>query len=356
MSTHSNPTAKPGAKRSLGLMRSFRRQARALTPFITLIVMVLFFALASEGNRFINPDNMRNILIQAASLAILATGVTFVLLIGEIDLSVGGIATAAAVVSCYMFVTLRFDGWICVLTGTVLGAVLGLINGVVIARVGVPSFMVTLAMQFITNGISLFLTKGRPIFDVPEISLALGTGEIGPVPAIVIVAAIVMILGTLLLVYTRFGRYVYMAGGNKEAAELSGVNAKNITIAVMMISGLLAGFSGIVGSGRLGSANPDIFKETTLDVIATVVLGGTSLFGGVGSVPNTVIGLLVFGVLKNGLNLVNIDIYIKPFITGVILLLALILNVFALRLGQSEQEAEIKDVTKKEEAPPVGSS
>jgi ribose transport system permease protein len=149
--------------------------------------------------------------------------------------------------------------------------------------------------------------------------------------------------------YTRFGRYIYMVGGNREAAQLSGVNSKKITISVMVISGMLAGLAGVVNTGRLGSANPDIFKDATLDVIAAVVLGGTSLFGGVGSVASTVIGLLVFGVLKNGLNMVSVDIYLKTFITGVILVLALVLNVYALKVGQSEQEATIKEVTEEEQ-------
>jgi ribose transport system permease protein len=346
------PTKEPNpktVKSGSNLIRTFRRQARGLTPFLTLIVLVVFFAVFSEGNRFMLPDNLRNILQQAASLAVLATGITYVLLIGEIDLSIGGVATAAGVVSSYLLVSLNFPDWACILIGILVGVVCGLVNGLVIAKTGVPSFMTTLAMGIITTGIALFLTKGRPIFEVPEFAAFLGTGEIGPIPVIVLVAIVVMFIGWFVARFTRFGRYIYMVGGSREAAELSGVNSKNVVIQVMLISGLLAGIAGVVGTGRLGSANPDIFKDSTMDAIAAVVLGGTSLFGGVGSVASSVIGLLVFGVLKNGLNMVNVDIYLKGFITGVILLLALLLNVYALRIGQAEQEAAVEETAAKEQ-------
>jgi len=340
-------TKNPG--QGMNLARMFRRQARALTPFFTLLILVIFFSIFSQGHRFATPENFRNILQQAAALAVMATGITYVLLLGEIDLSIGGVATASGVISSWLLVSLNAPGWLCAVIGVLVGVLVGLINGLVIAKIGVPSFMTTLAMGTVTTGLAVFLTKGRPIFDVPEVAATLGTGTLGPIPIIILVAIVVMFLGWLVARYTRFGRYVYMVGGSREAAQLSGVNSKNITIAVMVISGMLAGLAGVVNTGRLGSANPDIFKDATLDTIACVVLGGTSLFGGVGSVASTGIGLLVFGVLKNGLNLVNIDIYLKTLITGVILLLALILNVYALRLGQSEQEASIQEVAVQEE-------
>ena len=343
------PNPKKSSARQINAIRLFRRQARALTPFVTLIILVIFFSIFSQDHRFATTANFLNILQQASALAIMATGITYVLLVGEIDLSIGGIATASGVLASYLLVSLNWPGWLCALSGVVLAVLVGLVNGLVTSRLGVPSFMTTLAMGMITSGIAVFLTKGRPIFDVPEISAALGTGKIGLLPTILVVASIFMLIGWLVSKYTRFGRYVYMVGGNREAAMLSGVSSKNIVTMVMVISGALAGIAGVINTGRLGSANPDIFSDATLNVIAAVVLGGTSLFGGVGSVASTVIGLIVFGMLNNGLNLVNIDIYLKAFITGVILLLALILNVLALRLGQSEQEARIEEVVATEE-------
>lgn len=345
------PKPKKGAQR-VNAIRLFRRQARGLTPFITLIVLVLFFSIFSVDHRFATGANFINILQQAASLAIMATGVTYVLLVGEIDLSVGGVATASGVLASYLLVSWDWPGWLCVVAGILFAVLCGVVSGLVTARLGVPSFMTTLAMNMITIGIATFLTKGRPIFDVPEISAALGSGNLGPLPTILVVGSIFMLIGWLVSKYTRFGRYVYMVGGSREAAMLSGVNSKNIVTMVMVISASLAGIAGVINTGRLGSANPDIFNTATMNVIAAVVLGGTSLFGGVGSVASTVIGLITFGVLNNGLNLVNVDIYLKAFITGVILLLALILNVYALRLGQSEQEARIEEVAKSEEKVP----
>lgn len=335
--------------RQAKFFRLFRRQARGLTPFLTLLTLVIFFSIFSVEHRFATGANFINILQQAASLAIMATGVTYVLLVGEIDLSVGGVATASGVLASFLLVSWDWPGWLCVLAGVALAVLCGVVNGLVTARLGVPSFMTTLAMNMITTGIATFLTKGRPIFDVPEISAALGTGNLGPLPTILVVGLIFMLIGWLVSKYTRFGRYIYMVGGSREAAMLSGVNSKNIVTYVMVISASLAGIAGVINTGRLGSANPDIFTSATMNVIAAVVLGGTSLFGGVGSVASTVIGLITFGVLNNGLNLVNIDIYLKAFITGTILLLALILNVYALRLGQSEQEAQIEEVVSTEE-------
>jgi ribose transport system permease protein len=311
-----------------------RARARALTPFITLLVLVTFFAVFSVEHRFIVPANLLNIIMQASSVAIMATGITFVLLIGEIDLSIGGIATATGVFSAWLLVSQNWPDWVCVLAGIILGLIFGFINGFVISRISVPSFMTTLATGIIATGLAMFLTKGRPIFDVPEISSIVGGGR-----NIIAAAAVILIIGTFIARYTRFGRYVYMVGSSREAATMSGVSSKNITLLVMMLCGFLAGLAGVINTGRLGSANADIFADATLDTIAAVVLGGTSLFGGVGSVPYTIIGLLVLGVLKNGLNLVKIDVYLKQMITGLILLVALILNVYALRLGQAEQEA-----------------
>ncbi len=337
------PAAQP--TRAGNMVHTLRRQAQAITPLITLLVLVVFFAIFSVNHRFATTDNAINILQQAASLAVMGTGMTFVLLIGEIDLSIGGVATATGVLSSWLFVNQGWPGVSAALAGVVLGLVAGLINGLVAARIGVPAFMTTLATGTTCTGIALYLTKGRPIFDVPEIAKYLGTENTGPIPNIVLVALVVMLIGWFVLNFTRFGRYVFMVGGNREAAQLSGVDSRVITVFVMTISGLLAGLAGVVNTGRLGSANPDVFKDATMDTIAAVVLGGTSLFGGVGGVPNTLVGLMVFGVLKNGLNLVNIDIYLKGFITGTILLLALILNVFALKLGRVEQEATVEETT-----------
>lgn len=317
-----------------------RGRIRFLAPFGTLAVLVIFFTLASEGGRFLTLLNFRNILQQVSSLAIMATGVTFVLLTAEIDLSIASIATVSGVLASFLMVVVGLPGTLAVLLALTFAIGLGGVNGFVTTRFGLPSFMTTLAMMQIANGITLFVTKGRPFFDVPAITTLLGGGYLGPIPWIVIMAALVMVVGHFVLVYTRFGRYIFMVGGNREAAELAGVNTHRIRTLSLLICGGAAGLAGLINTGRIGSAQAGGFESMLLDAISAVVLGGTSLFGGEGGVPNTIIGLLIFGVLKNGLNLTNLNIYLKTFVTGLILMIALVINVYSLRLRAVLEEED----------------
>lgn len=311
-----------------------RARTRFVAPLMTLSVLIIFFSLASRGGRFFTLINFRNILQQAAALAIMAAGVTFVLLTAEIDLSIASMATLAGVFASYLLVEMGVPGALAVLIALLIAILLGLVNGAVTTYFGLPSFMTTLAMMQIGHGLSIFLTKGRPFFDVPQITLTLGGGYLGPIPWILVIAAVVLGAGHLVLTYTRFGRYIYMVGGNREAAEFSGINTRLIRTMALCIGGATAGFAGLVNTGRIGSAHAGGFEGMMLDGISAVVLGGTSLFGGEGGIPNTIIGLLIFAVLRNGLNLVNLNIYLKTFVTGLILLVALIINVYSLKLGE----------------------
>jgi ribose transport system permease protein len=326
----------------VGSSNWFRRRSRDLAPLIVLLVLVVFFSVAAPTT-FLAPQNLRNILAQVATLAVVSTGVTFVLLLGEIDLSIASMATMTGVIATMLYEGAHFDlpvgplavqlpmvpailvAWL-----TALG--LGAVNGLIATRIGVPTFMTTLAMLQITDGIALYWTKGSIKYNVPPILTSLGSDYIGPLPAVIIVAAGVLLVGHLVLTQTRFGRYVYMTGASREAAELSGVSTRRIILVCFALTALLAGLAGMLNVGRLGSAQAYGLSDMLLDSIAAVVLGGTSLFGGEGGIPNTIIGLLIFGVLNNGLNLIQVDIYLKPWVRGVILLLALIINVYALRL------------------------
>jgi ribose transport system permease protein len=328
---------------SRGGLSWLRRRSRNLAPLIVLVVLIIFFAAAAPGI-FLTPLNLRNILAQVATLAIVSTGVTFVLLLGQIDLSIASMATMTGVIATMLHEGATFDlpalGSVAmqlpmipaVLVAWAISLTLGAFSGLVATRVGVPTFMVTLAMLQITDGIALYFTKGSIKYGVPPILTALGSDYIGPIPAIVVVAAVVLLLGHLMLTQTRFGRYVYMTGANREAADLSGINTRNVVALCFALTGLLAGLAGMLNVGRLGSAQAYGLTDMLLDSIAAVVLGGTSLFGGQGGIPNTIIGLLIFGVLNNGLNLIEVDIYLKPWVRGLILLLALVINVYALRL------------------------
>jgi ribose transport system permease protein len=334
------PVTAPTKAKGSALNRWIKANGSFLAPFGTLAILVLFFSIFSEGGHFFTPINFRNILQQSASLSLLTVGVTFVLLAGEIDLSIASMATMTGVIASYLLVVAKWPSIAAVLVAFLAGVALGWFNGFFTTRFGLPSFITTLAMMQICAGVALYLTRARPFFDVPEVSSFLGGGYIGPVPVILLVSIVALAAGHFVLIYTRFGRYIYMVGGNKEAAELAGVNSKLIRLLAIMTCGAVAGFGGIVNTGRIGSAQVGGFDSMQMDAIAAVVLGGTSLFGGVGGIPNTIIGLLIFGVLKNGLNQVNIDIYLKTFVTGLTLLAALLVNVYTIKLSSARAAVE----------------
>jgi ribose transport system permease protein len=231
-------------------------------------------------------------------------------------------------------------GLIAVILALATCGLLGLVTAFGVTRIGIPSFIMTLAMMQIAAGISAMLVRGQIAYKFPDIIQLLGSGKYLGVRWLIVVAMLVLLIAHLVLTYTRFGRYVYMTGGNRDAAEYSGVNVKFIIGAVMVISAMLSGFSGMLGVAYFGSAQQNQFDTFLLDAIAAVVVGGTSLFGGRGGIGNTIIGLLVLGVLNNGLDHVNIDSFLKILIRGLILLIALIINVYAQKMRDSSAATE----------------
>jgi ribose transport system permease protein len=338
-------TASDDALRSRpGLKAQLRGQMRNIAPFLTLICLVAFFSLESPS--FATLDNVGNILTQVSVTGIIAVGLTFVILCAEIDLSVASIANATGIVVAYFtaqesyvnIANLPLPGVLAILLALGACLVLGLVNALGITLIGIPSFIMTLAMMQIAAGVSALLVRGQIAYKVPDLVATLGSGSIGHIPWIVIVAAALLLLGHLVLTYTRFGRYVYIVGGNREAAEYSGLNVKLIIGAVMVISGVCSGIAGMLGVAHFGSAQQNEFDTYLLDAIAAVVVGGTSLFGGRGGIGNTIVGLFVLGVLNNGLDHVRIDSFLKILIRGLILLAALVINVYAQRLRATAEE------------------
>ena len=317
-------------------------QLRNVAPFATLLVLVVFFWAASDS--FATLGNLQNILTQISVTAIIAAGLTFVILCAEIDLSVASVANATGIVVAYFTVqdasvtiaNVPLPGWAAILIALASCLALGAVNAFGLTRIGIPSFIMTLAMLQIAAGICALLVRGQIAYAVPPLIGTLGSRSLGPVPWIVIVAALFLLVGHVVLTYTRFGRYVYMTGGNREAAEYSGVNVRMILSAVMIISALCAGVAGMLGVAYFGSAQQNEFDTYLLDSISAVVVGGTSLFGGQGGIGNTIIGLFVLGVLNNGLDHVNIDSFLKILIRGLILLVALVINVYAQRMRTGE--------------------
>ncbi len=315
-----------------------RSRLRNIAPFATLIVLVALFSVLSPS--FPTLDNLANILQQISVTGIIAVGLTFVILCAEIDLSVASVANAVGIVVAFFtlqdssvnIANIPLPGVVAIVIALAASIVLGLATAFGMTIIGIPSFIMTLAMLQISAGVSAMLVRGQIAYNVPWLVAKLGNGSIGPVPWIVIVAAVVLLAGHVVLTYTRFGRYVYMTGGNREAAEYSGINTRAIIASVMVISAVCAGVAGMLGVAHFGSAQQDEFDTYLLDSISAVVVGGTSLFGGQGGIGNTIVGLFVLGVLNNGLDHVRIDSFLKILIRGLILLLALIVNVYAQRM------------------------
>ena len=319
----------------------FRSQMRNIAPFATLLFLVIFFSVASPS--FLTTANLWNILNQVSITGIIAVGLTFVILCAEIDLSVAAIANVTGIVAAYFtlqesyvnIANIPLAGGFAVIFALLACFALGLVNAAGVTMIGIPSFIMTLAMMQIADGISALLVRGQIAYAVPPIISTLGSGRIAGVPWIVIVCATMLLVAHIVLTYTRFGRYVYMVGGNREAAEYSGVNVKRIIGTVMVIGAVCSGIAGMLGVAYFGSAQQNEFTPYLLDAIAAVVVGGTSLFGGRGGIGNTIVGLFVLGVLNNGLDHVQIDPFLKILIRGLILLIALIINVYAQRLRET---------------------
>ena len=333
-------TAAP--QRTGGGLAWLRSRLRNIAPFVTLLVLVGLFSAASPS--FSTWDNVANILRQVSVTGIIATGLTFVILCGEIDLSVASTANAVGILVAFFtlqdssvnIANLPLPGAAAIGLAVLGSLILGGVTAFGVTVIGIPSFIMTLAMLQIGSGIGAMLVRGQIAYTVPDVIATLGAGSIGPIPWIVIVAAVVLLLGHITLQYTVFGRTIYMVGGNREAAGYSGVNVRWVLAGVLLISAVCAGLAGMLGVAHFGSAQQDEFDNYLLDSISAVVVGGTSLFGGQGGIGNTVVGLLVLGVLNNGLDHVRIDSFLKILIRGVILLLALVINVYAQRLRASE--------------------
>jgi ribose transport system permease protein len=322
-----------------------RSQMRTIAPFATLIILLAFFSIASPS--FATMDNVANILTQISVTGVMAVGLTFVILCAEIDLSVAAIANATGIAVAYFtlqesyvnIANIPLPGGAAIVLALLICAVLGLINAFGTTMIGIPSFIMTLAMMQIGAGICALLVRGQIAYAVPDLVSTLGSGSIGGIPWIVIVLAVFLLVGHVVLTYTRFGRYVYMVGGNREAAEYSGVNVKMILAAVLVISAVCSGVAGMIGVAHFGSAQQNEFDGYLLDAIAAVVVGGTSLFGGRGGIGNTIVGLLILGVLNNGLDHIQIDSFLKILIRGLILLAALIINVYVQNIRENERAA-----------------
>ncbi len=294
---------------------------------------LLLVALAIVSPVFATPSNLFNVALQSSINALLAFGMTFVILTAGIDLSVGSLLALSGALAGGLMVAGDLPWPLAALVGLGAGTLLGAINGIAITAFRIPPFIATLAMLSIGRGLTQLYTGGRPFTGLDPAFSQLGQGEIGPVPIPVLVMVVVVSAGWIVLRFSVFGRYVYAIGSNPEAARLAGVPVAAVLVAVYAISGLLAGLGGLVITARLSSAQPTVGAGFELDAIAAVVVGGMSLSGGEGSIIRSLIGALIIGVLNNGLNLLNVDPFVQPVVKGLVILVAVGLDRLKTRGG-----------------------
>jgi ribose transport system permease protein len=304
------------------------RVVQALLDYGTVLALVLLAAVLSFASpAFLTIDNLLQVLLQAAINLLIALGITFVILTSGIDLSVGSTAALAGLTVAGL-IKGGYPWPLAILAALGVGLLVGLINGLLISKLCITPFIVTLGMLSVVRGTALVASDGRPIFGFPEaFNRALG-GTLGAVPMPVIIAGTAALICWLVLRSTRLGEYAYAIGGNEEATRLSGVNVARYKIAIYMICSLFAALAGIVLTARLRAAEPIAATGYELDAIAATVMGGTSLFGGEGGVFGTIIGALIISTLRNGLNLLNVQSFYQQLAIGLVIILAVALDRF----------------------------
>jgi len=296
-----------------------------LGPFIGLLLIVTIITILNPG--FMTVSNILNVLRQVSINALIAFGMTFVILTGGIDLSVGSMLALSGAVSATLMAS-GFDPILSMMIGLIVGTLLGAINGVVIAKGKVAPFIATLATMTIYRGLTLMFTDGRPVTGLGDSTTfeMLGKGYFFGIPVPAMTMMISFLVLYLILKKTTFGRRVYAVGGNEEASILSGIKVDRIKIYVYSLTGFLSALAGIILTSRLNSAQPTAGAMYELDAIAAVVLGGTSLTGGKGWIVGTLIGALIIGVLNNGLNLLGVSSFFQQVVKGSVILLAVLMD------------------------------
>jgi simple sugar transport system permease protein len=307
----------------------------ALEYGLFLVFLLVVVALSVANEFFLTAENVLNIGRQTAPVLLVAVAMTLVISTGGIDLSVGAIVAVMTTVLASLL-QLGVPGWASILVVLLLSALIGAVNGYFVAYQGIPAFVVTLATLTSLRGISLIVTEGRAIPVTDQLILALGRRNLLEVPIPIVVSFVAVLLGAFFLARTRFGTHVLAVGGNEEAARLVGVNVRGVKLAVYVLSGLASGVASLIISGRVGAGSPNTGVGMELDVITAVIIGGTNLFGGEGTILGSLLGAFFVAVVGNGLTLLHISPFYAQVITGLILLLAIWLNVRAYRLATRE--------------------
>lgn len=311
------PSSKPTKTR--------RRLPTFVGPLAALVVLCVFLSFLSPT--FLKLTNIFNIGQQVAVLAVIAIGGTAVIILGGIDLSVGSVLALAGATVGVLHVGYGWNVWLAALAALVVGLACGAVNGALVVFGKLPPFIATLAMMSVASGLALVVMNGRPISGYPQSFRNLTTFYIGGwLPTSVIIAIVLMLMAGAYFKWAPSGRELYAVGAGYEVARLSGVPVKRLTLSVYAVAGLLAAVGGIMMASRLGSAQPSAGDGIELDVIAAVVIGGASLAGGYGSIAGTAVGVLIIGVLRNGLNLLNVSSFWQKVVIGVVIALAVLIE------------------------------
>lgn len=290
---------------------------------LALIILCIIVSVISPT--FLQISNLRNLFTQISVNAVISLGMTFVILTGGIDLSVGSIVAIAGAVSA---VTIKNTGSISlgILAALFTGILVGFINGIIVSKGRIQAFIATLATQTVFRGVTYVFTGGNPISGLGDSFMKLTNSRILGIPVPVIITIIVFAICAYVLTQTRYGRYVYAVGGNEDSSRLSGINVNSVKNWVYIISGATAAIAGIIVTSRIGSAAPTAGSGYELDAIAAIVIGGTNLVGGEGTILGTLIGVLIIGVLNNGLNLMDVSAFYQTIVKGLVILLAVLID------------------------------
>ncbi len=299
-------------------------KGRTFIAFVGLVIIFIAFSIFSKN--FLSLFNMMNVLRQTSINAILAAGMTFVIVLGGIDLSVSATVSLSGTVAAMLMVQAGMGTFGGIFGALAIGALMGLCNGFVITKFDVPPIIATLGMMTVANGTALALTGGYSVTGLPDSFAVIGRENIGPVPVPVLITIAMFAIGHVLLNKTRFGEYVFGVGGNEEAARLAGISVSRTKIGVYIFSGLMAAVGGLILASRLDSGQPQAGAGLELNAIAAVVIGGASVTGGVGGVIGSFIGALIMSILSNGFDLMGVGRYYQMIFTGIVLIIAVSLQ------------------------------
>lgn len=302
----------------------FIKALRQYGIFVVFIIICLILSFISP--QFLTVSNWTIIITQASINALLAFGVTFVIITGGIDLSLGSMVAVTGVTAAMLAHPDTFSVALPIFAGLLAGLLMGVFNGFIITKSKIAPFIVTLGTMTIGRGLALILSKGRPVSNLSDSFNFIGGGDILGIPFPIIVLIIIFIICSLILKKTLLGRYIYAIGGNEQASRASGINVNQVKMAVYSISGLLAGLAGILLTSRITTGQPNAGAGFELDAIAAAVIGGTSTSGGTGTMTGTLIGVLLIGVINNGLDLLNVTSYYQQVVMGIIIIGAVVLD------------------------------